>query len=202
MTYTPKTSYNPDFYESLIAVESQHFWFKARNRVISTLVRRATEDLEPGYRVLEIGCGTGNVLRVLESDCEHGLVVGVDYYMEGLRYAQQRTSASLLQADVHNLPIRQEVDVIGLFDVLEHMPDDGEVLKNLYSKLRPGGVLLVTAPAHRNLWSYFDEASHHYRRYDYNELKLCLEQSGFRVDYLTEYMFFLSIPLFWRAVRL
>jgi hypothetical protein len=62
--------------------------------------------------------------------------------------------------------------------------------------LVPGGVLLLTGPAHMSLWSYFDVASHHCRRYEPDELVRKLVGAGYRVEYVTQYMASLY-PLVW-----
>ncbi len=194
-------SYDPAFFAHLFAAEDQHFWFRTRNRVIATMVKQLTATLNPGYRLLEVGCGDGNVLRVLERVCRGGIVVGMDLFAEGLRYARRRTTCALVQGDIHSNPFGAQFDVIGLFDVLEHLPDDITVLRELNTMLLPGGALLLTVPAHQSLWSYFDEASHHCRRYEQAELRGKLENAGYRVEYITYYM--LSIfPLVWLGRRL
>ena len=83
MTIAP-SSYDPH----LFAIEDRHFWFRARNRIISTLVKQITAALSPGYRVLEVGCGTGNVLCVLQQVCTGGAVVGLDLFEDGLKCLQ------------------------------------------------------------------------------------------------------------------
>ena len=189
-------SYDPVFFQLLFEVEDKHFWFRSRNQIIAAWVKSLTSELTPGFRVLEIGCGTGNALRVLDQVCPNGTVVGMDLFAEGLQYAQQRTSAALVQGDMHHPPFASQFDIIGLFDVLEHLPDDRQVLRNLKGMLRENGVLLLTVPAHPGLWSYFDEASHHCRRYQPDELKHKLVETGYDVVYITQYM--MSIfPLMW-----
>jgi SAM-dependent methyltransferase len=200
-TSAAPASYDPSFFTPLFAVEDQHFWFRARNRVIRTLVQQITAGLTPGYRVLEVGCGTGNVLRVLEHECIDGQVIGLDLFAEGLGYARQRTRCSLVQADVHTPPFSVQFDVIGLFDVLEHLPDDVQVLRDLHALLGSGGSLLLTVPAHASLWSYFDEESHHCRRYELADLERKLATTGYRVAYLTQWMASL-FPLIWLGRRM
>jgi len=165
------------------------------------LVSQITAGLATGYRVLEIGCGTGNVLRVLEQTCRRGTVVGMDLFAEGLQYARQRTSCSLVQGDMHTPPFGTQFDLIGLFDLLEHLPDDMQVLRDLHAMLAPEGVLLLTVPAHPSLWSYFDEASHHCRRYEGAELLQKLEESGYQVEQMTYFMASI-FPLVWVGRKL
>jgi len=198
---TANRSYDPIYFAPLFAIEDRHFWFRARNRVISTLVKQITTDLASSYWVLEVGCGTGNVLRVLEQTCPGGVVVGMDLFTEGLQYARQRTSCLLVQGDMHMPPFGRRFDLIGLFDLLEHLPDDIQVLRDLYAMLAPGGRLLLTVPAHPSLWSYFDGASHHCRRYELAELESKLIRTDYRIEYLTQYMASI-FPLVWLKRRL
>lgn len=191
-------TYDPDYFPLLYQVEDRHFWFKARNRVIAAVVRQAMSDRRPGYRILEIGCGTANVLRVLEQTCPRGMIVGMDLFAEGLRIARRRTAGPLVQADMYASPFATQFDLIGLFDVLEHLPDDLEVLKQLHSMLAPDGVLVVTVPAHASLWSSFDEASHHCRRYEMEDLSAKLLQAGFQLNYLSYYMAAIYLPMWVR----
>jgi SAM-dependent methyltransferase len=189
-------SYDPAFFQLLFEVEDKHFWFRSRNRTIAAWVELLTSELTTSFRVLEVGCGTGNVLRVLGQACPNGTVVGMDLFAEGLKYAKERTSVALVQGDMHHPPFAGQFDIIGLFDVLEHLPDDRQVLRDLKGMLREGGALLLTVPAHPRLWSYFDEASHHCRRYQPEELKHKLVETGYNVEYTTQYM--MSVfPLVW-----
>lgn len=193
-------SYDPRFFERLFAIEDKHFWFRARNRVISVILQSLVRHFRPGYHVLEVGSGTGNTLRQLEQTCTNGTVLGMDLFFEGLRYAQHRVACPLVQGDMHFPPFGIQFDLIGLFDVLEHLPDDMAVLRDLHRMLKPNGCLMLTVPAHMSLWSYFDEASHHCRRYEYNGLENKLNQAGYRVEYLTHYMASI-FPLVWIGRR-
>jgi SAM-dependent methyltransferase len=195
-TSNPGSSYDPAYFEPLFASEERHFWFRGRNEIIAAAVADLTRKLDRGYRVLEVGCGTGNVLSRLEQECADGLVAGMDLFAEGLYYAQKRVSCGLVQGDLHSPPFQVRFDLVCLFDVLEHMEDDVAVLHALREILSPQGRLVLTVPAHQSLWSYFDEASHHYRRYSVEVLIQCLVEAGYRVEYITEYMASL-FPLVW-----
>jgi SAM-dependent methyltransferase len=199
--FRTQDSYDPAYFERLFSIEDRHFWFRARNAVIDTVVGHISARLDPGYRVLEVGCGTGNVLKMLEARCSDGIVVGMDLFGEGLFFAEKRTSCALVQADVNEPPFDASFQIIGAFDVLEHLPDDVQVLRNIASVLAPGGTLILTVPAHRSLWSYFDEASHHRRRYEEKELRRKLVRAGYRVEYVTQYMAAI-FPLVWLGRRL
>jgi SAM-dependent methyltransferase len=151
--------------------------------------------------VLEVGCGTGNTLRVLEHACTRGTVIGMDLYDEGLRIARRRVRCELVQGDIGNIPVPGDFDLIGAFDVLEHLPDDARALRDLRQRLCPGGRLLLTVPAHMTLWSYADDAAHHCRRYAPDQLRQVLEDAGYTVEYLTQFMSVIY-PLVWAGRRI
>jgi hypothetical protein len=67
--------------------------------------------------------------------------------------------------------------------------------------LVPGGVLVLTVPAYRSLWSYFDVASHHARRYEPAGLREKLEAAGLQVEYVSPYMA-AAFPVLWAQRRL
>src|SRR5215467_10945794 len=109
--------FDPAHFHSLVAVEDRHFWFRARNEVIATIAAQLVSDMAPGYRALEMGCGDGNVLRFLKGVCASGIVIGMDLYLEGLRYARKRTDCHLVQGDVSQSPFGKSFHLIGIFDV-------------------------------------------------------------------------------------
>lgn len=193
-------TYDPSYFDRLFAIEDRHFWFRARNRVITKLVAQ-TVGLRTDLRAIEVGCGTGTVLAALQNALPRALVVGMDLHEEGLRLARTRTRAALVRGAVEAPPFEAIFDVVGVFDVLEHLVDDEGALRRLRALVAPDGVLLVTVPAHRALWSYFDEASRHRRRYAPEELRHTLVESGFEVDYLSQFMAPLVVPM-WAGRRI
>jgi SAM-dependent methyltransferase len=194
-------TYDPAFFAQLARIEDTHFWFRARNEVIGTLLKQVAPASQNGFKVLEVGCGTGNVLRLLERILPGATIVGMDLFDNGLRFARQRTSASfLVQADLERLPFAASFDLVGAFDVLEHFRDDLAILRLLQSTLRPGGTLFLTVPAHSYLWSYFDRAAHHWRRYNLAELNQKLMDAGFEVKY-SSYFMSVIFPLVWMGRR-
>jgi SAM-dependent methyltransferase len=94
-----------------------------------------------------------------------------------------------------------EFDVVCIFDVLEHLPDEQRTLAALAKVLKPGGILIVTVPAHASLWSYFDVAGHHCRRYERGSLLAALRDAGFRTKTLSEFMMALY-PIVWLLRRI
>lgn len=194
---TAHESFDPLLFERYAQVQDRHFWFQVRNRIIATLIGQAVADLPAGYRVLEVGCGTGIVLRALQTVCPRGEVCGMDLYEEALAFTRQRLKCKLVQGDITQPPqAAEQYDAVGMFDVLEHLEDDALVLRHLWSLVRPGGVLLLTVPAMPQLWSYFDVANHHCRRYTADSLSTRINQTGFQLEYLSYFMS-TTYPLIW-----
>lgn len=182
-------SYDQTYFEKLYQVEDRHFWFRTRRAIVAALCRDMVANLPSGYRVMEIGCGTGHLLKTLKDTCVKGELVGMDLYWAGLAFASQRTNTSLIQGRAEWMPFREGTfDLIGMFDVLEHLENDEEILISVLQMLKKGGKLILTVPAERQLWSTTDLIAHHQRRYEMDELKQKLEKSGFQIDYSSEFM--------------
>lgn len=177
--------YDPSWYEHLYEIEEGHFWFRGRNRVIVWAIEKF---FPSAASFLEIGCGTGYVLKGIETAFPHIKLAGSEYHEEGLQYAAKRVSrAELFRMDALNIPFRESYDVIGLFDVLEHIEDDRAVLAQVYNAVRPGGGVLITVPQHRFMWSAEDEWAGHARRYERAEIVDKVRQAGFTVRMLTSF---------------
>jgi len=160
----------------LAGIEPEHFWFRSRAKLIAGVVR--TRIPEGGW--LELGCGTGFVLAAA-ARAYAGPAFGQDVSAHALEIARSRTSAPLFLCPLEEVPLG-ELGGIGLFDVIEHLRDDGAALAAAGRYLRSGGVLLVTVPAHRWLWSPLDEAAGHQRRYGRRELLNRLSAAGLRPE--------------------
>lgn len=81
-----------------------------------------------------------------------------------------------------NLP-SNSLYAVGVFDVLEHLEKPKDLLAEVYRVLKPGGICLVTVPAHEWLFSNFDANIGHYRRYSRKNLLCSLDGAGFRTNY-------------------
>ncbi len=190
-------------YETLQAMEDGHFWFSTRNTMIGWLIRQYAGDAK---RVLEIGCGTGYVLFATREALPQAQIAGSELHSAGLVHAVRRhgNAVELLQMDARHTGLTDALDLVGAFDVLEHIPDEEGVLKEIYCMLRPGGTLIATVPQHPWLWSSMDEIAHHQRRYRRNELAAKARAAGFNIRYQTSFAT-LSLPLMiidrWRAPR-
>ena len=195
MTEPDLPYYDASGFARLAAAEDWLFWFTARNRLICWALRRHF----PAMRSFcEIGCGTGATLRAVQQNFPGLPLTGIDYFPEGLVWARARVpQATLMLGDIHALPVAaDEADVLGAFDVLEHIPDDAGALSRLHAALRPGGGLILTVPQHRALWSVADDIGHHRRRYARAELVGKVRAAGFEVLAVTSFVSLL-LPVLW-----
>ncbi len=184
--------FNPEFFHLMVEVEPSHFWFVARNAILMDVLRKYFPN--PG-KVLEIGCGTGFVLSGMRAAFPQASFSGSDIFTEGLAFTSQRARGTFLfQMDARRIPFAGEFDLIGAFDVLEHVEEDEAVLAQMYVACKPGGGIVLTVPQHRWLWSRVDEFAHHKRRYTRAELAEKVARAGFRVEYATSFVSLL-LPL-------
>jgi SAM-dependent methyltransferase len=180
-------------HEHLFRVEPGHFWFTSRNKIILWALRKYFPDARNFF---EIGCGTGFVLRGIRSAYRDIELYGSEIYEQGLQFAERRVpDATLYQMDASHIPFRDHFDVIGAFDVLEHIEDDQSALAEMFKAVkRESGGIIVTVPQHDSLWSVVDEFACHFRRYSAPELRARAEKSGFHVLKMTSFMS-LTLPL-------
>ena len=173
-------------FAQLSKVEEGNFWFESRNRLLVWALRRY---FPYAYYFLEIGCGTGFVLSGIQREIPGLNLAGSDIFSEGLSFAQKRlTDVEFFQMDARLIPFEREFDVIGAFDVLEHIDEDDTVFLQMFQATRPGGGILVTVPQHRFLWSAIDDYTFHKRRYTRDELKRKVEKAGFRIERITSFV--------------
>jgi SAM-dependent methyltransferase len=195
--YVPKDGrqrhgYNPEIYAELARLEDRNFWFQARNRLIVHAARRHFPRIGS---FLEIGCGTGQVLRAMETAFPDAQMHGSELFVEGLSFARRRVPrAHLMQMDATRIPYADEFDLVGAFDVIEHIEDDTAVLAEIRRALKRGGGAILTVPQHPALWSQQDELACHVRRYRRHELEQKLRNCGLRVVYSTSFVSIL-LPL-------
>jgi SAM-dependent methyltransferase len=169
--------YDASRFEVLARLEREHFWFSARTRLIVWALRR---HFPHAQSLLEIGCGTGNVLGAIGEAAPALRLAGSEAHASALAFAHRRAPrATLLQMDARRIPYRDEFDVVAAFDVIEHIEDDERVLGEMYGCCRPGGGAIITVPQHPWLWSYRDEFAGHVRRYRRADLLRKLRAAGF-----------------------
>jgi SAM-dependent methyltransferase len=175
-------------YDRMNDLEDRHWWFAARREVIAALVARYAT--KPGARILEAGCGSGGNLEMLG---RYGQVDAFEYDDAARAHACAKSGLDIKSGALPAaVPFKGErYDLIGLFDVLEHIEADRETLGALADYLEDRGRLLVTVPAFPRLWSVHDDRHHHFRRYTRASLSEVAQAAGLRVRYASYFNMFL-----------
>jgi SAM-dependent methyltransferase len=124
-----------------------------------------------GRRVLDAGCGAGNLSVML---LDRDLVVGVDVWDEfkeivGRRFAHN-TNFQIHRFDLCDPAMVEalrdyQLDSAMLSNVLEHIEDDGAALRNVASVLPPESPIFLLVPAFMAIYGAHDKEDHHFRRY-------------------------------------
>ncbi len=181
----------PSFYETYYRHENSHWWFRWRYELITGLV--GALDPGPDFRILDAGCGTGQMLEHLT---KHGQAVGVDSSPEAIHFAASRDVDRLVLGSIFDLPFAPDsFDCVLSLDVIEHVDDDRQLVRHLYSVVKPGGHLIVTVPAFQALWSEHDEVNWHKRRYRSGQLERLLQETGLEIERLTYCNTALFVPI-------
>jgi len=167
-------------YEQMAELDQRHWWYRARRQVLAELIRRKAPP-PPGARLLEIGCGTGHNLAMLG---QFGPVDGLELDDQARAIAERRLGRTVMSAPLPELAGVPEhyYDLVGAFDVIEHIDDDEAALESIATRLKPGGKFVMTVPAHRWMWSAHDVVNHHKRRYSKSALKKLIDNSPLRLE--------------------
>ena len=183
--------FKPEYFPRLARLEEENFWFQGRNQLIQWALGSYFPNAESFF---EVGCGTGFVLvGIRKNFAMH--VSGSEIFSDGLAFAQSRLrDVTLYQMDVRRIPFQDEFDVIGAFDVLEHIAEDELALAQIFNATRAGGGIILTVPQHRFLWSASDDYAMHQRRYRRSELRQKVEEAGFQIERITSFISLL-LPL-------
>lgn len=170
--------YNESFYNSLwksAKISSHEMW-----PVWKAIKQEITEDC----RLLELGPGTRPRIPVKDS-----------FFLE-----LSRQAASLLEIKGGKMIDEKAIvrkkdyfDLVCAFEVLEHIPDDERVIKNISRATRQNGKLFISVPVHMKHWTELDRIVGHYRRYNPAELQRMLERNGFVIEKYAEDRMFSKI---------
>jgi 2-polyprenyl-3-methyl-5-hydroxy-6-metoxy-1,4-benzoquinol methylase len=148
-----------------------------------------------GDRVLEAGCGTGNMTAFL---LRQGLVVAVDNDAQCLEEVKSRfgnhKNLQLLHTSLEDGLVGKAaqygVNTVICVNTLEHIQDDERVLKNFHVLLPEHGRLILLVPTIKQLFGPLDREAGHYRRYARRELTEKLQKNGFDVLHTFYHNFF------------
>ena len=155
-----------------------------------------------GTSVLEIGAGHGTITERL-ADGDRDVIASdpsarcVDMLRD--RFAA-RSDIDVVEGDAGSAANGRRVDTAVLVNVIEHIPDDVDALRELYAALEPGGRVVVFAPALPALFGPFDRRVGHLRRYTRSTLATALSRAGFDVP-TAHYVNAPGLLAWWLVVR-
>ncbi|WP_303309535.1 class I SAM-dependent methyltransferase [Hymenobacter sp. BT730] len=161
-------------------IEENYWWFQARRDMVFRLI----QDLKLPHTaaVLEIGCSGGPLLQRLAA-VGYSNLTGIDVSEAGVAVARQRGISNVSCMDGAHLDFPDaSFDLVVASDVLEHIQDEAQALREWMRVLRPGGQLLVFVPAFQFLWGKHDEVNQHWRRYSAAQLTAALRTAGLQVQ--------------------
>ncbi|NUQ37125.1 MAG: class I SAM-dependent methyltransferase [Caldilineales bacterium] len=159
-----------------------------------------------GQRVLEVGCGIGNMTDYL---LDRQVVVGLDLLPASVELTRRRhaehAQVQVLLGDITDAALQPYLqlcafDTVICLNVLEHIGDDRTALRYMYEALQPGGHLALFVPAGAYMFGTLDVALGHHRRYDLPNLRRRVSEAGFAIERLG-YLNLAGIPGWWLNSR-
>lgn len=185
-----KVSYPDNGNDACFEIEDNSFWFQHRNNCIIATIKKYC----PGEIFFDVGGGNGFVSKRLENSGISTILVEPG---NGVINAKRRGLKNILNSTLEDAKFKkQSISAIGVFDVIEHIPNDTEFLKSLFAYMKESGLLFITMPAYSFLWSNDDKYAGHYRRYTLKSIKKKLTDIGFCIKYSTYFFSFLPLPIF------
>lgn len=184
-------SYPGEGNDIFFKIEENSFWFAHRNNII----KRILERFPFSGNFADIGGGNGFQAKFIAKNFPEKEVYLIEPGYEGCLNAKKRGLKN-----VFNIPFQKfdftfnKINAAGLFDVVEHIENDVEFLKQLKQKLPENSLIYITVPAHNFLWSDIDDCWKHYRRYDKKMLHELGLKTGMQTIF-TSYFFSYLPPL-------
>jgi SAM-dependent methyltransferase len=165
-----------DQYEDL---EKRHWWWLARQKIITSILKRLSKEYDRRPMLLDIGCGAGIQLGLIQNFDS----VGIEPSPVLAERARINTGAKILNTPLPlepgSLPM---FDCVLMHDVLEHIDNDREALQSVLQFVSPSGFIIVNVPAHPWLWSIHDVVNEHKRRYTRRDLIRLLESADLQIE--------------------
>lgn len=172
----------------------RHFWETARLEFVKKLICISGKIPQT---IIDIGCGDAFVLQSLAQYLPETAFTGIDTALtdEMICRINQRAVNCKNISLYRKMPERKEqnIDMILLLDVLEHIENEEDFLRSLHNVMHSGSKIIITVPAFQKLFTDHDRFLKHFRRYNRKSLLNVLENSGFQVSY-SGYIFCSLLP--------
>lgn len=164
-------------------------WWETERAI---LVRRRIAALtQPGDVIIDVGCGRADMLD--DPQLVDRIRINVDSHEWG--EWQRRNGMLFVIANADALPFRPGIaDLVGSFDVLEHIPDDARALREQVAVAGSTAHVVAAVPADPRLWSPHDDAVGHQRRYTFASFEALAERTGLAMRRRSHFYSFLWLP--------
>ncbi len=187
------TAMNEELLKKFNEVESYHWWWEGRRRLVGDFLRAM--DRKKG-KILDVGCGTGETMAFVKKNFQGWKVWGLDASPEAVNYTKRRGFPEAILAKADKLPVKSnEIDAILLLDVIEHLHRPVASVLEMKRVLKPGGKMLITCPALKLIWSKHDEGQGHKMRYERKEMRELARKSGMILERVKYFNFVMSLPI-------
>src|SRR3954470_22530770 len=185
-------------YANIAALEREHWYYAGKRDFVRDWILRARPP-RPEDVLLDCGAGTGLFAKEMEASCR---VLVLDDHEEALRILRTRFKPDqILSLAGDRVPLPDgSLEYVTALDVLEHVPDDAAVVRGFHRLLKPGGLAVVTVPASMALWSDWDVALHHFRRYHRPQLRALFPEGEWEIVH-ANYTNVLVYPAVWMVRR-
>jgi len=193
------SDYVPDIhYKSLSDLETSYWWHVTRLNITEKVIRNhfsSPSDLN----VIDYGCGTGGFLFELNNRLGFKSFLGVDASEQAILYAR-RYGDYYAHVEPGDFSVFQNMDLVLLMDVLEHIDEDAVLLAKIMGSLKKDACIVISVPAHPFLFSSWDMSLNHYRRYTKKGVLKLVRHSGGNILYMNYYLSYLVLPIYFIRV--
>lgn len=184
-------------YDVMANAADQHWWWVGRRRIVSAIVKSLKLPSPQSALILDVGCGTGSDMAMLR---QFGIVCGMDADEEILVIPRKKNLGEIRFGSLpYGMPFKdRSFNLVAMLDVLEHLDDDIQSLREIEKIIAPGGYLILTTPAYPFLWSKIDKELHHKRRYIRSGLAGVVTKAGMNVrfvSYINSFLFPLALTI-------
>lgn len=193
----------PAEYANLEQLEREHWYYAGKRALVRHWVTQSTT-FKAESVLLDCGAGTGCFAAEMAALVR---VLVLDDHEESLQRLRSRfPPACVLKVSATGIPLPSaSIDAVTALDVLEHIADDSSAVEEIRRVLHSDGIVVATVPASMTLWSDWDEALHHYRRYSRDQLRELFPTASWDLIHVN----YTNVPVFpvvwllrkWRSLR-
>lgn len=179
---------------------SRHPWELARLYLIKKMIKNLTKGNNHSHTILDLGCGDAYNLSEVAKMFKNYNFIGIDTALnndliENLNTRYNNNRINLLNT-INSIPNNTKVNIVLLNDVIEHIEDDYQFLKDLSNKdfITHETIFIITVPAFQSLFTNHDKKLLHFRRYNIKSLPDLIKNCNFSIIQ-KGYFYFSLLPL-------